>query len=169
MKKIKIGILSDTHISKDLYKITELLQRYFKDVDLIVHAGDYKTIKVIQLIKEQKKFIGVWGNNDGDSIKEEVKEKEILRINGHKIGIYHGHGQSNKSAIDRAYEIFKNDKVDIIIFGHSHQPIIKTINKTLMLNPGSPTSKRTEKWYSIIILELEKDFVNAELKLFNKT
>jgi predicted phosphodiesterase len=37
-----------------------------------------------------------------------------------------------------------------------------------MLNPGSPTSKRRERWYSVIIMELEKDCINAQLKLFSK-
>lgn len=165
--KIKIGIMSDTHISKDTFKIEQLLNKYFKDVDLIIHAGDYKSIKVIELIKNQKKFVGVWGNNDGNNIRQELKEKEILNLNGYKIGIYHGHG-AGKTTMDKAYEMFIEDKVDIIIFGHSHMPIIKTINKTLMLNPGTPTSKKKERWYSIIILQLEKGFINAEIKFFNK-
>lgn len=165
--KIKIGIISDTHISKDTYKIEEILKKYFRDVDLIIHAGDYKSIKVIETIRNVKKFVGVWGNNDGNNIRQQVREKEILKLNGYKIGIYHGHGEG-KTTIDKAYEIFKEDKVDIIIFGHSHQPIIKTINKTLMLNPGTPTSKRKERWYSLIILELEKEFISAQIKFFNK-
>jgi uncharacterized protein len=165
--KIKIGIMSDTHISKDTYKIDELLKKYLNDADIVIHAGDFKTMKVIELIKARKKFIGVWGNNDGAAIRAEIKEKEILKVNGFKIGIYHGHGEG-KSTIDKAYNMFKEDKVDVIVFGHSHQPIIKTINKTLMLNPGSPTSKRKERWYSVIILELDKDCINAQLKFFNK-
>lgn len=136
-------------------------------MDMVIHAGDYKSPKVIQVIENQTRFAGVWGNNDGDSIKSKVKEKEILKINGYAIGIFHGHGE-NKSTIDRAYEVFKDDKVDIIIFGHSHQPIIKTMNRVLMLNPGSPTSKRKERWYSYITLQLEKDYVNATINFFNK-
>jgi putative phosphoesterase len=162
---IKIGILSDTHISKDAHKIEDILNRQLKDVDMIIHAGDYKSGKVIQIIKSRKKFIGVWGNNDGDAVKEQVKEKELIKLNGYKIGIYHGHGEG-KTTMDRAYDVFKQDKADVIIFGHSHQPIIKTINKTLMLNPGSPMMKRKERWFTVIILELEKDFINAQLRLF---
>lgn len=134
---------------------------------MIIHAGDFKTGKVIDLLSAENKFVGVWGNNDGAAIREKIKEKEILKLNGYKIGIYHGHGDG-KTTMDKAYDMFKEDKVDIIIFGHSHQPIIKTINKTLMLNPGSPTSKRKERWYSVIILELEKDSINAQIKLFSK-
>jgi uncharacterized protein len=165
--KIKIGIISDTHLSKDIYKMNVLLKKYLKEVDLVIHAGDFKSSKVIELIKAHKKFAGVWGNNDGTAIKSEVKEKEIIKLGGYKVGIYHGHGEG-KSTIDTAYNMFKEDKVDIIIFGHSHQPIIKTIHKTLMLNPGSPTSKRKERWYSLIILELDDDCINAQIKFFSK-
>lgn len=167
MIKIKIGVISDTHISKDTYKIEQLIEKHLKDVDLVIHAGDYKTNKVIQIIKSKKNFAGVWGNNDGDIIKSEVKEKLILTLCGYKIGVYHGHGEG-KSTIDKAYNMFKDDKVDIIIFGHSHQPIIKTINKTLMLNPGSPTSKRKDRWYSVIILELKKECIKAQIEFFSK-
>lgn len=165
---IKIGILSDTHISKDLYKIEELLNKNFKDVDIIIHAGDFKSAKVIDLIKSKKNFIGVFGNNDGEAVRNQINEKEIIKLNNYKIGIYHGDGEA-KTTIDRAYDMFKNDKIDIIIFGHSHQPIIKTKNKTLILNPGSPTSKHKERWFSFIILELEKDYINASIKFFNKS
>jgi uncharacterized protein len=164
---IKIGIISDTHISKDLYKIDQLLNSHLRNVDLVIHAGDFKNYKVIDIIEKQKKFLGVFGNNDGDLIKERVREKELINLMGYKIGIYHGHG-TTKSTIDRAYEVFKDNKVDIIIFGHSHQPIIKTMNKILMLNPGSPTSKRKDRWYSYIILDLEKGHINAQINFFDK-
>lgn len=168
MIKIKIGIISDTHISKDIDKLKAIIDKHFKEIELIIHAGDYKNKKVIEVLRKRGDFIGVWGNNDNDSIKELVNEKEIVKLKGYKIGIYHGH-EGSKSTLDAAYNIFRDDDVDIIIFGHSHQPIIKTKNKVLMLNPGSITSKRKERWFSLIVLELERDSVNAELKFFNKT
>jgi putative phosphoesterase len=85
----------------------------------------------------------------------------------YKIGIYHGHGDE-KTTIERAYEIFKDENVDIIIFGHSHKPAILTKNKILMLNPGSLTSKRAERWFSYIILNLEKEGIDVQIKLINK-
>lgn len=47
-----------------------------------------------------------------------------------------------KNTLDRIYSIFKDDNVDIILFGHSHQPMIKTKNKTLIINPGSPSKNK---------------------------
>ncbi len=163
---MKIGIISDTHITKHSEKIDKLLDKYFKEVDMIIHVGDFNSVEVINRIKARKKFYGVWGNNDGKSVKQVINSKEIITVNGYKIGMVHGHGEG-KNAMERAYSQFKSDKVDIIIFGHSHQPIIKTRGKILMLNPGSPSRKLKERWYSYMILELEKKRVDAKLVFFN--
>ncbi|EYE87561.1 phosphodiesterase [Fervidicella metallireducens AeB] len=162
---MRIAIISDTHFHKNPDKIQSYIEKYFKDVDMIIHAGDYTNPKTVDILKSYKQFIGVWGNVDKDSTKEMLRETEILKINGYKIGIFHGHGK-NKTTIERAYDKFKNEKVDIIVFGHSHSPTILTKGKVLMLNPGSLCYKRTERWHSFIIIELEKDGIKAYLKLF---
>lgn len=163
---MKIAILSDTHIRKHPEKIIKLIDKHFKNVDMIIHAGDYISSEVVSILKKHKNFIGVWGNNDNDTIKSVLKEKELINLKGYRVGIYHGHGSNNNTA-NKAYEIFSNDKVDIIIFGHSHKPIIFTKNKTLMINPGSFTYKRKERWHSYVILEIEKDTLDAYIKFFN--
>ena len=83
---------------------------------------------------------------------------------GYKIGVFHGHGE-NKTTIERAIASFDGEEIDIIIYGHSHQPSIQTKNKTLILNPGSITSKRRERWYSYIVLELMEKGVEVKLCL----
>jgi putative phosphoesterase len=164
---LKIGIMSDTHLDKHPEKIVEYLDKCFKDVELIIHAGDYTNSKVIQLIKSHKNFVGVWGNVDKNPVRAVLKEKEIISIEGKKIGIFHGHGDK-KTTTERAFEAFKEDNVDIIIFGHSHQPTILTRNKTLLLNPGSLSRKRKEPWFSYIILTINKNAISAEINFFSK-
>lgn len=165
--KLKIGIISDTHLDKHPEKILYYLDKCFKNVDLIIHAGDYTNSKVIDLIKAHNKFIGVFGNVDKKSVRKLVKEKEIVELCGYRIGIFHGHGVE-KTTIERAYDIFLDDKIDIIIFGHSHEPSISTKNKILMLNPGSLTRRRKEPWFSSIILNIERNNITAELQLFHE-
>jgi putative phosphoesterase len=160
---MKVGIISDTHISKDYYRARYLLENYFKDVDIIIHAGDYTNEKVIEVIKDYKDFIGVSGNVDNDSVKELLKEKEIITLEGYRIGIYHGHGNGG-TTLERAYNTFENDRIDIVIFGHSHQPLVKTKKGILMLNPGSLTSRRQERWFSYIILELQPDGIKVHFE-----
>ena len=141
---MKIAVISDTHVRKHMDKIEKLITKLLKDVDLVIHAGDYTSNKVIPYIKKYHRFVGVYGNNDKAETRSKVKEKEIITLGKYKIGVYHGHG-SKKNTLDNVYEIFKDDSLDIIIFGHSHKPFITTKNKTLVINPGSPTSKRKEK------------------------
>lgn len=164
---MRIGIISDTHIHRHSERLIEFVNRYMENVDMIIHAGDFTSIEVVNVLMKYNNFIGVFGNNDNESIRSVLRDKEILRIMGYKIGIFHGHGEG-KTTLERAYDKFKEDRVDIIIFGHSHQPLITTKNKTLMLNPGSPTYKRKGRWYSYILLELKEDSINVEIKFLNK-
>ncbi|QZY55068.1 metallophosphoesterase family protein [Crassaminicella profunda] len=163
---MKIGIISDTHIGKNMNKLIHFLDEHLKEVDMIIHAGDYKTSEAIKLLQKYKPFLGVWGNVDCNNVKKLLHEKEIIKVNNYHIGIYHGHG-TNKTTIMRAYEAFQGFDVDIIVFGHSHQPIIQTKNKVLLLNPGSPIYKRKERWFSYIILQLEENNIDVQLKFWN--
>lgn len=162
---MKIGIISDTHIKKDVDKFMDLMDQYFKELDLLIHAGDYVSRQVVEELKSYKNFVGVWGNVDDEETRAIVKEKEIISVEGYKIGIFHGHG-SKGTTIDRVYDTFKEDEVDIIIFGHSHQPLAKTKNGVLMLNPGSIINKRRERWFSFIILELNEEGIEVRFKFF---
>lgn len=163
---MKIAILSDTHVKKHSDKIFKFIDNLSKEADMIIHAGDYVSSSVVSKLREHKNFVGVWGNNDKGYIRDLLKEKMIIPIEGYKIGLYHGHGKS-KSTLDSAYDTFINDRVDIIIFGHSHQPLILTKNKILMINPGSPSYKRREPWFSYVILEIQDKQINVQLKFFN--
>lgn len=160
---MKIGIISDTHITKNVLNFMDLLNTHLNEVDIIIHAGDYINLKVIEELKKYKNLVGVWGNVDDAEVKNLINEKEVFIAEGYKIGIFHGHG-TNKTTVNRAYEKFKEDDVDIIIFGHSHQPLVKTKDGILMINPGSLTNKRQEKWFSYAILDLNQEHIDLQFK-----
>lgn len=163
---MKIAILSDTHAKKHNDKLFKLIDNLSKEADMIIHAGDYVSSNVVSKLREHRNFVGVWGNNDKGYIRDLLKEKTIINVEGYKIGLYHGHGNS-KNTLESAYDKFIDDKVDIIIFGHSHQPLILTKNKILMINPGSPSYKRREPWFSYVILEIQDKKIDVQLKFFN--
>ena len=163
---MKIAIISDTHVKKHSDKLFKFIDSLSKEADMIVHAGDYVSSSVVTKLREHKNFVGVWGNNDKGYIRDLLKEKTIISVEGYKIGLYHGHGNS-KNVLDTAYDKFIDDRVDIVIFGHSHQPLVLTKNKVLMINPGSPSYKRREPWYSYVILEIQDKKINVQLKFFN--
>lgn len=156
---MQIAIISDTHLKKNTGQLDDLISE-FQNMDLVIHAGDYGDPWVLKYLQEHFKFIGVWGNTDDHTIKEALPEKLIVQFGAYRVGICHAHGKG-KTTMERAYSNFNNEQVDIIIFGHSHQPIISTKNKVLMLNPGSLTNKRKERWFTYIVLSVNQNLQAA--------
>ena len=60
---MKIGVISDTHLNGPNPSLERAIEKYFKDVDLILHAGDLTSMEVLHAFKG-KKVIAVAGNND---------------------------------------------------------------------------------------------------------
>ena len=129
---MKIGVLSDTHASS-FAQLRERILTALAGVDLIVHAGDFVAKDVLDGLKQLGEVKAVWGNMDSDEIKRILPEKELLEIEGRKIGIIHGWG-SPHGIDDRVGNEFSG--VDIIIYGHSHYAQNETKNGVFFFNPG---------------------------------
>lgn len=153
---MKIGVISDTHMPKKAKNLPKKLLEGLMDVDAIIHAGDWVTMDVYHQLKQIAQVNGVYGNVDSIEVQQYFKEKMVLEVNGHKIGIVHGHIGKKKTTPERALEAFQDEKVDVIIFGHSHIPYHKIHNDTILFNPGSPTDKRFQPQFSYGIIELKE-------------
>lgn len=162
---MKIGIIADTHLKDSGSSLSSFLASNFRDIDILIHAGDFTSTAVLETLKDFKNFYGVTGNNDSGFDEHLLKETEIISIEDVRIGIFHGHGEK-KTTFARVLDRFSHDEVDIVIYGHSHQPVIMTKDGVLYINPGSPNMKRKERWYTYAILTLERELISAELKCF---
>ncbi len=135
---MKLGILSDTHVTKDfdkheLFLLINQLKEAFKDADEIVHAGDISEDFFLNQIKEIAPVRCVRGNLD--TIKG-LREFTKFTVSCYNIGIKH-------ILPENLEEFAKNHDLNILIFGHTHVPIIKGTNfNLLLLNPGSPTKPK---------------------------
>jgi putative phosphoesterase len=147
---VKIGLLSDTHGYLD----PQLLE-YFRDCDEIWHAGDIGHIKVSEELSGFKPFRAVWGNIDGQEIRQIYPENLRFKCEGMEVWIKHIGGYPGK--YDRSV---RNDIIasppELFISGHSH--ILKVMfDKKLNLlhiNPGAAGkaglhSKRTAVRFTI--------------------
>ncbi|MFC7063042.1 metallophosphoesterase family protein [Halobacillus seohaensis] len=144
---MEIVVVSDTHMPKKNKPMPDRLKQEMKKADLVIHAGDWQTPEVYEEFQQYGKLIGVYGNVDTDEIKQLVPRRQIISIQGFSIGIVHGHGEK-KTTEKRVVEEFDQEKVDLIIFGHSHLPLLKFSKKTMLFNPGSATDKRRLPYYS---------------------
>jgi uncharacterized protein len=152
---MRIGVISDTHLSGRVEKLPDALVHGLQGVNLIIHAGDWVSPLVVDLVEQIAPCESVAGNNDGPDIMNRFGLKKLLTIGGFRIGLIHGDG-FRKTTEQRAREAFQAERPDIVIFGHSHIPYLQTIDGVLMFNPGSPTDKRRQPKFSYGMIELGK-------------
>jgi putative phosphoesterase len=114
---MKIGIISDTHDH---------------------HANVLKAVEIFKNENVNARFIAIFGNNDG----EKFMLKNIIEGFGGEIHRDPYHGQIAGKKIFMTHkpgtldEVIASGKYDIIVYGHTHFRDIRTVGKTLIINPG---------------------------------
>jgi len=149
----KIGVLSDTHISdlaRGLSSLQPLAEGHFRDAEMIFHAGDVVNPDVLLAFSGRTVHV-VRGNMD--PAVRGVPNRKIVEVRGYRIGLIHGWG-APETLEERVLEAFRNERLDCLVFGHSHYPACHHREGILLFNPGSPTDRRRAPYRSVGILEL---------------
>ncbi|MDL4843084.1 metallophosphoesterase family protein [Aquibacillus rhizosphaerae] len=165
---MKIAVIADTHMPKRAKQLPKKLIEDLINVDLILHAGDWQTEEVWEEVSVLAPVEGVAGNVDNDKLHNQLGKKKIFDFHNVSIGLIHGDGKS-KTTEKRALDAFAFDDVDIIVFGHSHIPVLKVVDDILLFNPGSPTDKRRQEQYSYGLIEIEEKVVLKHMFFSNKS
>lgn len=148
MLKKKIGVIADTH---GLLR-TEIAEM-FKDVDLIIHAGDVGKPQVLEELKTIAPVVAVKGNVDKGNLVKKLPSWENVDIGNKSIYVLHD--------IDRMDIEPKGADIDIVIYGHSHKASEERVEGVLYLNPGSAGPKRFSLPITVAILIIENDNIIA--------
>ncbi|MBN1613536.1 MAG: metallophosphoesterase family protein [Deltaproteobacteria bacterium] len=147
---MKIGVISDTHLTGYSERLQHLIDRHFADVEMILHAGDLVDLAVLSMFGTRD-VRAVSGNMDPPSVREVLPEWMVLELGGLRIGLVHGWG-SPAGMENRLLRVF--DRVDCLVFGHSHQPMNRLRDGVLLFNPGSATDRRFASRNSLGILNI---------------
>ncbi|OWR32804.1 YfcE family phosphodiesterase [Saccharibacillus sp. O23] len=170
---MKIVVVSDTHMFR-MAKVLppSLVEELSEGVDLILHAGDWTAPEVYDLLAAYAPVEGVTGNNDGPAIAKRWGDRRIIEIGGRVIGLTHGH-LGRKGTEANALAAFEEDDVDMIVFGHSHVPLSRSVFRDRydrsvdLFNPGSPTDKRRQARYSYGVIALDGLLATFEHRYFD--
>ena len=155
-----IGLISDTHIPDRAKEIPQKVFDAFSEVDLIIHAGDLTSLKVIEDLEKIAPVMAVQGNMDRTR-GIDLPAAKVLEAEGLKIGIAHGEVYPRADTQQLVY-LAKELNADIMITGHSHQPKIEQTDGVLLLNPGSPIVPRLAD-RTVMILEINNKEVDVEI------
>lgn len=132
---MRIGVLSDTHLSRVTDELVRIVEEVFRGSDLILHAGDIASGEVLDYL-EAAGVIAVRGNMDLFDEAGRLPTKRVIRAGGFVLGLVHGYG-GPADLISRLNAEF--EAIDCLVFGHSHQPTNLWQGGRLCFNPGSAT------------------------------
>ncbi|MGE3524903.1 MAG: metallophosphoesterase family protein, partial [Gemmatimonadales bacterium] len=125
----------------------------FREVDLILHAGDIGPVSLLEDLEAIAPVKAVYGNTDGWEVRHRVPELIQERIEGFDFVLVHGHqfGSPTPEALNRTYP-----DAEVIIYGHTHRPLLTSVDVVVtVMNPGGAGQRRFDLPPSVGIIELE--------------
>jgi uncharacterized protein len=145
---VRLGIISDTHgvLRPQVFEI-------FREVDHILHGGDIGRLDLLVELEALAPVTAVYGNSDGFDIRSKLPQVAELELDGFAVVVTHGDqfGSPNPAKLHEAFP-----QAEIIIFGHSHRPLLELVDRTVtVMNPGGAGAPRFGIPPSVGILELE--------------
>ena len=146
----RIMIVSDTH--RKLRTLTQALMDEGK-IDKLIHLGDYEGDDEAIANMCGCELLIVPGNNDFFSPYPKEIETEIA---GKKILLTHGHYYYVSLDLKMIEEEARARGFDIVMFGHTHRPVILPLKDVCLINPGSISYPRQQdKKCTYIMLEID--------------
>jgi hypothetical protein len=149
---VLIGLISDTH---SLIRAEALAALHGSE--LILHAGDVGGASVLKELRAIAPLHAVYGNVDDPAMG--LPQSVDLVLEGIRIHVSHGHelGSPQPATLVERYA------ADVIVFGHTHKPLIETRGRILIVNPGAAGPRRFNLQPSVALLRLEGGKATAEL------
>lgn len=149
---MRILIISDTHRrNENLFKILDTIEK----PDMLIHCGDVEgsEFTISQCVGCPVEMVA--GNNDFFS--DLPREREFA-IGDYRIWLTHGHNYY----VSMGNEMLKQEAaakgVDIVMYGHTHRPVIEEDGEVIAINPGSLAYPRQEgRKASYVMMELQED------------
>ncbi len=148
---MKIGITGDTH--GNMQAMRKILQ-FAPPVDLWLHTGDHATDANLMQHATGIETVRVRGNCD--LVDDGALYDEYRELEGFKLWLTHGHKyiEHNVKA-DMGYWAHQLGQ-DIMVFGHTHEPLCENYDGVLLINPGSPSRPRGGSVACFAVLTLER-------------
>jgi putative phosphoesterase len=156
----KIGIISDTHGYWD-----DRYAQYFKGCDEIWHAGDIGDYGIIERLEDIAPVRAVIGNTDHGYVRRKCSELEEFKIEDVKVLMTHIGGYPGRWSPGMK-SLLKDDKVDLMVDGHSH--ILKIMRDPelglLHINPGAAGLQGWQKKRTLVRISIDgKEIKDCEV------
>lgn len=147
---MRVGVVGDIHGS---YCELKKVLAQMGEIDHLLFTGD--GVRDIDRLKEETGILvrGVKGNCD---FAVGFSEVEIFYLDQYKVLLTHGHLFGVKSGLTRISLLAQEKGVDLVVFGHTHLPLIDEWNGIKLFNPGTLYRERSYLGLSYGIIETDE-------------
>jgi putative phosphoesterase len=138
---MRIAVVSDTHMPRGARTLPEACVQRLRAADLILHGGDV----VGESFLDDLRALGppveaVYGNMDEPALKASLPKEHIVEVGTVRIGMIHIPGPR----VGRETRLIARfPDCDAIVYGHTHVSQVEQHDGVWILNPGSPTERRS--------------------------
>jgi putative phosphoesterase len=148
-----VGVISDTHglLRADVHTA-------FAGVEIILHAGDVGGDDILDELALIAPIRAVYGNTDAPG-QPRLAEALELTIGGVSIHVSHGHEVGSPTPA----KLLERYAADVVVFGHTHRPLVARAGGRLVLNPGAAGPRRFDLMPSVARLTIANGRAEAEL------
>jgi len=147
---VRIGLISETHLTNRETDVDPSVNREFTGVNLILHLRDLYDTFVLDRLEQVAPVIGIQAYPDPPDPR--IAPIQVLELRGLTVGMIHKLGFPETPintdvgvvipARPPAQEILMKTfgkPVDIVIFGDTHEELVDEQQGILFINPGSAT------------------------------
>jgi putative phosphoesterase len=130
-----------------------------EEAELTLHGGDIVGAPVLEQLRSLAPVEAVAGNMDHAELLAILPERRVVEVGGARIGMVHIGGPATRRA-ERLAESFPG--CNAVVYGHTHVPEVTRVGEVWVLNPGSPTERRSAPTHSMLMLEVEAGEIRPE-------
>jgi len=148
---LTVGLVADTH-----GLLREQVLAVFAHVDHVVHAGDVGDAAVLDALRTIASVTAVRGNAEKEGLRESLPEVARIELGGVPVIVAH----HRQVAVAAAAELSGRR---LVVFGHSHQPVVEESEGALLVNPGSAGPRRFRLPVAVAVARIGPRVLDAEI------
>ena len=135
--------------------------RLIERADLLLHAGDFVSSRFLEELRDLGPPVeAVCGNMDEAALKRALPKQQVIEVDRVRIGMLHDAGTRVRREARLAARF---EDCDAVVYGHTHVPQAERFQHLWILNPGSPTERRTSPVRSMLMLRITSGRLTPEL------
>ena len=148
-----VGLISDTH-----GLLRPGVHAALTGVELILHSGDVGGAEILDELRLIAPVKAVFGNTDPPD-EADLADEVLVAIDGIRVHVSHGHevGSPTPAKLAARYD------ADVVVFGHTHRPLVSRLGNQLFVNPGAAGPQRFNLTPSVARLTIVRG--NAEVEI----